>query len=179
MADATQSAMALALTVGLYDVSGGNWNLVKAYNANHLILTKTNEDAIAKVESGEAWAGIAPHDGVMRLANMARKKGVQSPLRIVWPFEGAISVQRPIAIIKKRRSAKLEQLAREFVDFSLSGSAQQIAAKYAFVTVCQSAPLPDGLPEQIKAITLDWETISNNRFRFKSRMAFYFPLRLA
>jgi iron(III) transport system substrate-binding protein len=166
MADAAQSAMALALAVGLYDISGGNWNLVKAYNANHLILTKTNEDAIAKVESGEAWAGIAPHDGVMRLANMARKKGIQSSLRIVWPAEGAISVQRPIAIINKRRSAKMEQMAREFVDYSLSGPAQQIAAKYAFVTVCQNTPLSDGLPEQIKTITLDWETISKRETEF-------------
>jgi iron(III) transport system substrate-binding protein len=166
MADAAQSAMALALAVGLYDVSGGNWNLVKAYNGNHLILTKTNEDAIAKVESGEAWAGVAPHDGVLRLVKKAQKKGVQSPLRIVWPSEGAISVQRPIAIIKKQRSVKAEQLAREFVDFSLSESAQRIAARFAFITVCKGHPLPDGVPDQIKATTLDWKVISMQEAKY-------------
>ncbi|MGD9156110.1 MAG: ABC transporter substrate-binding protein [Bacillota bacterium] len=166
MADAAQSAMALALAVGLYDVSGGNWNLVKAYNVNHLILTKTNVDAIAKVESGEAWAGIAPHDGVLRLVKKAKKKGVPSPLRLVWPAEGAISVQRPIAIIKKRRSAKLDRLAREFVDFSLSEPAQRIAARFAFITVCNGLPLPDGVPDRIKAVTLNWETIAKQETQF-------------
>jgi iron(III) transport system substrate-binding protein len=166
MADAAQSAMALALAVGLYDISGGNWNLVKAYNANHLILTKTNEEAIAKVESGEAWAAVAPHDGVMRLAKKAKKRGVQSPLRIVWPDEGAISVQRPIAIIKKRRSAPLDRLAQEFVDFSLSGPAQQIAARFAFISVCNALPLPEGLPERIQTATLDWEIIAKQETQF-------------
>jgi ABC-type Fe3+ transport system substrate-binding protein len=166
MADATQSAMALALTVGLYDVSGGNWNLVKAYNANHLILTKTNEDAIVKVESGEAWVGIAPHDGVIRLVKKARQKGVQSPLRIVWPTEGAISVQRPIAIIKKHRSAKMDQLARRFVDFSLSEPAQRIATRFGFITVCNGLPVPEGLPGQIKANSLEWKDISRRETQF-------------
>jgi iron(III) transport system substrate-binding protein len=157
MADAAQSSMALALTAGLYDVSGKNWNLLKAYNNNHLILTKTNEEVVAKVESGEVWAGIAPHDGVLRLMKRAKKKGIASQLRIVWPAEGAISVQRPVAIVRKNRSVVSRQLTQDFLDFSLSEAAQKIASKYGFITVCNGLSLPEGVPATVKANTLDWE----------------------
>jgi iron(III) transport system substrate-binding protein len=158
MANAAQSSMALALVAGMHEVSGKNWDLLKAYNHNHLVLTKTNEEVVAKVESGEVWAGVAPHDGVLRLMKKAKKKGVASPLRIVWPTEGAISVQRPIAIIKKNRSAKARQLTRQFVDFSLAEPAQKLAAKFGFITVCKGLGAPEGVPATIKANTPDWET---------------------
>jgi ABC-type Fe3+ transport system substrate-binding protein len=157
--------MALALAAGLYDASGHNWNMIKAYNNNHVIITKTNEEVVAKVETGEVWAGIAPHDGVLRLMKQAKKKGIASPLRIVWPAEGAISVQRPIAIIKKNRSALSRQLTQDFLDFSLSEPAQMIASQYGFITVCNGLPLPEGVPETVKANTLDWDDTAKQESR--------------
>jgi hypothetical protein len=70
MADATQSSLALALVVGMLQLTSNNRSTSGA--AIHTILTYGNEDAIAKVESEEAWAGIVPHDSVYAYRQVAK-----------------------------------------------------------------------------------------------------------
>lgn len=162
MADASQSAMALAITAGLYQIRDNNWDLHQVLAANNVMLTKQNIKAVSTVENGEADVGIAPHDGVLRLIKKAKKKGVKSPLTIAWPGEGAISIQRPIAIIKRERSSAQEKLARKFVDYALSKRAQNISTKFGFITVRSDLKLPAGVPENVKSVTLDWKYASSH-----------------
>lgn len=162
MADASQSAMALAITAGLYQIRNNSWDLHRALQLNNIMLTKQNIEAISRVESGEADLGIVPHDGVLRLIKKAKKSGLKSPLAIIWPKEGAISVQRPIAIIKKKRSPANEKLVKEFVDFALSKKGQNISTKFGFITVRKDLNLPQGVPGEVKAITLDWKYASSH-----------------
>jgi len=157
MADATQSAMALALTAGIYQIQDNTWDYHETLKKNEIMLTKQNIEAVSKVETGEVDVGIAPHDGVLRLQKKAKKQKIESPLVIVWPEEGAISCQRPIAIIKNSaRPEANDKLAKEFVDFALSTGAQKIATKYGFITVRNDLELPQGVPASVKAVTVDW-----------------------
>lgn len=162
MADASQSAMALAITAGLYQIRNNNWDLHQALQFNNIMLTKQNVEAISRVESGEADLGIVPHDGVLRLIKKTKNNGLESPLAMIWPGEGAISVQRPIAIIKKERSPVNEKLLKAFVDFALSKKAQNISTKFGFITVRKDLNLPQGVPEEVNAITLDWNYASSH-----------------
>lgn len=163
MADATQSAMALALNVALYQLEDNTWEMQKALKKNEVLLTKQNVEAVAKVDNGEVEVAIAPHDGVLRLQKKAKKLNLNSPLKIVWPKEGSFSVQRPIAIIKnEKRSEEQQALAKEFVDFTLSTVGQNIATKYGFITVRKDLKLPSGIPENTKAIKVNWGFASEN-----------------
>jgi iron(III) transport system substrate-binding protein len=162
MADASQSAMALAITAGLYQIRGDNWDLHQALAANNVMLTKQNIKAVSTVENGEADVGIAPHDGVLRLIKKAKKNGVKSSLKIAWPREGAISIQRPIAIIKKERSSANERLAKAFINYALSKKAQNISSKFGFITVRRDLKLPAGVPENVESVILDWEYASSH-----------------
>lgn len=162
MADASQSAMALAISAGLLEISDQSWRLHQALDANGIMLTKQNIEVVSKIESAEVDLGIAPHDGVLRLIQKAKKRGIQSPLGIIWPTEGAISVQRPIAIINKERSAATERLLKDFVDFSLGQTAQNIAARFGFITVRKDLGVPAGVPKNFKIKSLDWEYMSKH-----------------
>ncbi len=162
MADASQSAMALALTAGLYQIRDNSWDLVQALNNNNIMLTKKNIEAVSRIEKGEVNVGIAPHDAVLRLRKKAKKNGVKSSLAITWPSEGAISIQRPIAIIKKERASAKDELIEEFVDYALSKKAQNISTKFGFITVRKDLDLPQGVPQKVKKVVLDWKYASSH-----------------
>lgn len=162
IADASQSAMALAITVGLYEIFDHSWSLHRALDENEVMLTKKNIDVVSKIETAELHLGIAPHDGVLRLIQKAKKRGIESPLGIVWPVEGVISLQRPIAIIKKERSLEALNLIKRFVDFSLSETGQNIATRFGFVTVRNDLKLPAGVPQTLEVRSLNWKHASKH-----------------
>lgn len=168
MADARQSSTAYALNCGLYQLFDNNWDYHKSLVDNDIMLIKQNVAAIEKVDSGEVYATIAPHDGALRMIKMAKKKELDSPLAISWPKEGAISIQRPIAIIDKpSRSEEKTNIAKEFVDFALSEEAQKISSKYGFIPVIKDLPFPKGVPSEVKATVVDWEEMSKNEKELK------------
>ncbi|TCO78652.1 ABC transporter substrate-binding protein [Marinisporobacter balticus] len=163
MADANQSSTALALTSALYEMSGKNWDYLKAMHENHLFLTKKNGEVSSKISEGEFDIGIAPHDGVLRLHKKAKKDGYKIPVSIAWPEEGALSIQRPIAIIKNEARPDVnEKIAREFVDFILSKKVQNITTNFGFVSVRKDVALPVGVPEDVKVIPVDWRYASEH-----------------
>ncbi|MCK4258626.1 MAG: extracellular solute-binding protein [Halanaerobiales bacterium] len=163
MADATQSSMALALTAGLYQIQSNTWDYHEALKKNEIMLIRQNIEVISKVESGEVDAGIAPHDGIIRLIKQAKKKKIESPLVIVWPKEGAISCQRPIAIIKNDARPEVnDKLAKEYVDFVLSPTGQKIASKYGFITVRKDVENLSCIPVSLKSVTVDWRYASKH-----------------
>jgi len=158
IADARQSAMALALVAGLVQINGDSWDIIQALKNNQVLLTQQNAQAIERVATGEVDVAIAPHDGVLRLIQKAKKSGTESPLAIAWPEEGAFSIQRAIAITANQARPDINAtLSQEFIDFVLSSEGQQIASKYGFVSVREDQDAASGVPENVKAVSIDWE----------------------
>lgn len=161
--DATQSATALAITSGIEQIFNFDWTFFEAMNANNAMLLKRNSQVAEKAKTGEVDAGFLPHDGVLRSINKDRKDGIDSPLRIVWPEEGAISIQRPIGIIANAsRPEENVALSKEFVDFVLSKEGQEIMKKFGFISVRTDVSLPKGVPNNVNSIVVDWDYASEN-----------------
>lgn len=162
-ADATQSATALALNIGLHQAFANSWVLQEAMKANNVMLLTRNSAVATKVKNGEVDAGIIPHDGILRAIKRDKKDGITSPLAISWPKDGAISLQRPVGIIANpARPAENSKLAREFVDFVLSVEGQKIARKFGFISVRNDVALPSGVPTDIAKTVVDWQQGSKN-----------------
>ena len=147
-----------AIACSLVQLHGFDWDYIRALRENEVMLADNAGKAAEVVASGEAWAGICVHDAALRMIKKARKQGVESPLAIVWPKDGAIAIPRPVAIVQDaNRSEENTALAKAFVDFVLSVQGQKIATKYGFVPVRADVPTPEGIPAEFKIITPDWE----------------------
>lgn len=163
MADATQSSTALALNAALYQLNGNNFDYMRALFDNHIFLTKKNGEVSSKIAEGEFDAGIAPHDGVLRLKKKAKKEGYKTPVDIVWPNDGALAIQKPIAIIENEaRPEENDRIAKEFVDFTLSKKAQNITTQFGFVSVRKDVELTSGIPKDLKVMPIDWKFTSEH-----------------
>lgn len=169
IADACQSATALALTAGLITMNNGSWDYIKGLKANGVMLAKQNNQAVEQVATGEVDAAIVPHDGVLRGIKKDKKAGVESKLAIAWPKEGCISIQRPIAIMvdEKRSEANLQK-CREFIDYVISIEAQNIMTKYGFIPVRTDVEMTAGVPKNIKSINLDWNKVATDANQMRS-----------
>ena len=147
-----------AIVSSLVQLHGFDWDYIRALKNNGVMLADNAAKSAEMVASGEAAVGICVHDAAIRIINKAKKQGMESPLALVWPKDGAIAIPRPIAIIQdKNRSDKDTKLAEEFVDFVLSVQGQKIATKFGFVPVRANVPAPHGIPTEFKTITSDWE----------------------
>ena len=158
--DPSLCSAAFAIVCGLVQLQGFDWDFLEALRGNEIMLTDNAGKVAEMVASGEALVGIGTHDAPLRIIKKAKKQGVESPLAIVWPQEGAIAIPRPIAIVQDaNRSPESTALAKEFLDFVLSVQGQKIATKYGFVPVRADVPTPEGIPAEFRSITPDWEWI--------------------
>ncbi len=159
-ADATQAPPALVATCGLLQLHGYDWSVMENLKANGTLLTTSFSEVGDRVATGEALVGIMPHAGAMNQINAAKKKGVVSPLTLVWPTQGTIPLIRPIAITDKTdRPEELTSLAEEFVDYTLSTAAQEIGNKYGMIAVRSDVDLPPEVPATFNTMSLDWNWI--------------------
>ncbi|MCD5415302.1 MAG: extracellular solute-binding protein [Clostridiales bacterium] len=167
--DATQSVTALAITSGIEQIFNYDWAFFEAVSSNNAMLLKSNSQVAEKAKNGEVDAGFLPHDGVLRSINKDKKDGIESPLKIVWPKEGAISIQRPIGIIaNESRPNENTVLSAEFIDFILSTEAQEIMSKFGFISVRTDVKLPKGVPNDVHSTVVDWEHASENEENTRS-----------
>lgn len=165
MADATQSSTALGIGSCLYQLKDIDY--FEGLHSNGLMLTKSNGQVPSLIMEGQYDLGIAPHDSVIRLRNMAKKEGYAMPVDIIWPEEGAITIRRPAAIIKNdERSDEKQQIAEELVNYLLSKQAQMITTKFGFVSVRNDIE-NTYLPEGVEKINIDWDLASENEDSFK------------
>ncbi len=168
MADATQSSTAFAIACALYELEGNSSNYFQALKDNSLLLAKSNGLVPSKIMEGQFTVGIAPHDGVIRLQNKGKKEGYDVPLQIVWPSEGVIAIQRPVAIpVSDARSDEQEAIAKKFVNFLLSKKAQTITTNFGFVSV-RTDIKNTYLPEGVEVYSVDWDQASANEDTIKS-----------
>jgi len=81
-------------------------------------------------------------------------------LQLCWPEEGAILIQRPIALVNKARSDQQQKIAELFMDFSISESCQKLSLKFGFETVRED--LDFVLFKDVQKMNVDWEKLWNN-----------------
>ena len=161
-ADASQSATAFAITSALYQLMGGNADYFQGLKDNGVLLAKSNGQVPSKIMEGQFPVGIGPHDGVIRLQNKGKKEGYEVPLEIVWPEEGVIAIQRPIAMVKnENRSEAKEKVATKLINFLVGKKAQTITTKFGFVSVRTDIE-NTYLPEGVQVYNVDWEKAVEN-----------------
>jgi iron(III) transport system substrate-binding protein len=166
-ADASQSSTAFAIASSLYQLTGGTSDYFQSLKDNNVMLAKSNGQVPSKIMEGQFLVGIAPHDGVVRLKNKGKKEEFDVPLEIVWPEEGVIGIQRPVAIIKDdSRSKEKYEIASKLVNFLMSKKAQTITTKFGFVSV-RSDIENTFLPEGAKVYNVDWENVTQNEETIK------------
>ena len=156
MADASQSAMAFALLAALSEMDNGK-ELLESMGENGVFVTRMNMDAISMIQAGEKSVCIAPSDGAYRLMKSQKSKGMDPVLQLCWPEEGAILIQRPIALVKKPRSDQQKETAKLFMDFSISEACQKLSSQFGFETVRQD--LDFVLFKDVQKVMVDWETL--------------------
>ena len=168
-ADPAQSSTALALIAGLWELMDSDWQYHRSLAENGLFLARKNSDVPSKIQEGEFDAGIAPHDAVLRLQKKANKEGYPTPLAICWPEEGAIAIQRPLAISKNpMRPEENSVIARNFTDFMFSKKAQQITVQFGFVSARKNLPAPPGIPDNIPIYRVNWESLAEKQDAIRS-----------
>lgn len=160
IADASQSSTALGITSALYQLKGLDY--IKGLKNNEVFLSKSNGQVPSKIMEGQFSLGIGPHDSVIRLKNKAKKDGYEMPVEIIWPNEGAISIQRPLALVKDdTRSKEQTKVANEFMNFIVSKKAQMITEKFGFASVRKDIE-NKYIPEGKNVIKIDWERASQD-----------------
>lgn len=168
MADGSQSATAFAIASSLYQLTGDCPDYFSALKKNEIMLSKSNGQVPSKIMEGQFALGIGPHDSVVRLTNKGKKEGFEVPLRIAWPSEGAIALQRPIAIVKRTDQSKEQTIvAQKFVNFMLSKKAQIITTKFGFVSVREDIE-NTFLPEGVEVYHVNWKKAAENEEILKS-----------
>ncbi len=156
--DISQSSTAFALTTALWDLNGRDMSFFKGIKANNALIVPKTKSVVDKIQSGEIEAGITAFDAIFRLNKKAKKEGYTSHLAAMWPKEGAIQMDRPIAIIKNNaRFEKNQKIAENFVDFILSKKAQAIMLKFGFTSIRKDLPQVKGVPRNLKPLVIDWK----------------------
>ncbi|KGG80919.1 hypothetical protein Y919_03575 [Caloranaerobacter azorensis H53214] len=154
IADASQSSTALAITSAIYQMKGMEY--LKKLKDNGVFLSKSNGQVPSKIMEGQFSLGIGPHDSVVRLKNKAKKDGYEMPVEIIWPSEGAIAIQRPIALVRDdTRSEEQTKVANEFINFIISKKAQKITEKFGFASVRKDIE-NKYIPESQNIVKIDW-----------------------
>ena len=160
--DPSQSSTSLALTAGLWQISGNNNALFEKLGQNNPLIVPKSKAVPEKIEAGEMKAGITPHDAIARLSRRAKKQGFTFNVGMAWPKDGAIRIERPIAIMHNdARPEKNQKLCQEFIDFMLTDG-QKITTKFAFYPTVEGYETPKGLPENPEAVVIDWKNIAGN-----------------
>jgi iron(III) transport system substrate-binding protein len=152
--DPSLCSASFAIVCGLVQAQRFDWDFLKALRGNEVMLSDNAGKVAEVVASGEALVGIGVHDAPLRMIKKAKIQGVESPLAIVWPQDGAIAIVQDV-----NRSPESTALAKEFLDFVLSVQGQKIATKYGFIPVRTDVPTPEGIPAEFTSITPDWEWI--------------------
>ncbi|MCK4543717.1 MAG: extracellular solute-binding protein [Spirochaetales bacterium] len=159
--DPAQSSTSFAYTSALWELYERSNGFFAGMKENRVLIVPKSKMVADKILSGEIGVGISPFDAVFRGNRIAKKTGMDPVLAIAWPEEGAIRIERPIAIIKNSaRPAVNQALAEELIDFMLSEEGQAITAKYGFYPVRENTTVPAGLHMEVENyIGIDWLSV--------------------
>ncbi|RKX74789.1 MAG: hypothetical protein DRP87_16115 [Spirochaetes bacterium] len=97
------------------------------------------------------------------------KLGFPSPLRYVWPEDGAVFIPSPIAIFK---DSKNSEAAKVFIDYIISREGQKTMVELGdFIPVRTDVDPPAGTPSlgEIEKLPTDWKSVQRMRQDTKDR----------
>jgi iron(III) transport system substrate-binding protein len=132
------AASAFGLLGYLAAADGYGIDYFKALKANGAVQVSAPGDTLTGVEQGTYLVGAT-------LANSAyadQTKG--SPIQVVWPAPGGVSIYAPIGVTTKKH---LSGLATEFADYAASPSRQKLMAgqgTYTTLSGLGGPPIPAG-----------------------------------
>lgn len=115
---------------------------------NGAVIVKSPDEVTTGVAEGRFKAGITLDFS----ARTAAAKG--SPVRLVWPTSGAVTLYSPIALVQTSDNVPT---AQSFIDFVLSTEGQTIVAESGWQPA--RADVPGGPPVDGKQIRPDWATL--------------------
>jgi iron(III) transport system substrate-binding protein len=139
-----------ALAVLGYFAAGPEFGLgfYEELAANGLTVVNAPGEVVTGVAEGRFDAGITLEFS----ARAAFEDG--SPIRIVWPEPGAITLHSPIAMVDDGASS-----AEPFIEFVLSRDGQQLIAATGWQPIRADVPWDAGGPQ----VTIDWSALAERR----------------
>ena len=110
------------------------WEFYRDLRRNGLVSSGGNSSVIHRIETGESDAGIVLLENVLT----AMKKG--SPVRPVYPVEGAIPVLNAVAILRHTRNP---ETAKRIYDWFYRDEVLRATARKGMYGPFDRAPIPD------------------------------------
>ena len=129
---------------------------LRRLRSNDTTVVRANAAVASKVTSGEFAVGII----LDYYVRSQRKKG--SPIKLVYPSDGAVAIASPIAIIS---SSEHKAAAKKFLDYVISEEGQAALVKFGdFIPVRTGMAGPKGAPsvQEINdtGLAMDWGYIT-------------------
>lgn len=137
------------------------WDFFQKARQNGTAVVKNNNDAAQRVATGEASIAMVLDYMVKEL----KEKG--SPIDYTVPKEGVLTVMSPIAIAK---DSKHVELAKKFLDYTISKDGQSMLASQNIVPVRSDVQTPEGVPtpDQLKRFPGEAKYVTEHRDEIKS-----------
>jgi len=125
------------------------WDIFKDLRKNEILAAGGNSTVINRLETKEKVVGI------VLLENILKAWGKGSPVRPIYPEDGAIPISSPTAIMKDTDSP---EDAKRVYDWFFSDEAQQSIVKCGMYSLLPGTAAPvNALPfEQLKAKMMPW-----------------------
>ncbi len=171
IANPLYSGMAV-LTVGTL-AHKYNWDYFTSMRNNGATVVQSNNTVAKKIAMGEFPIGIT----IDYIVTMMRESG--SPIDLVYPEDGVITIPSPIGILKTSKNAEDSKI---FVDYILSKKGQEMLVKSGAFTSVRSDVTPrEGTPGRdeilARAIPTDWSTdrgqLDDVKKRFSAIMLYW------
>lgn len=135
----------------------------RALKDNGAVQLRSPGDVTTAVAEGRYRAGMGLDNDV----RAAIAKG--SPIKLAWPAEGAIAFYSPISVF---RTAVNPAGAREFIDFLVSRSGQQVIANAGWESVRADVKGPAPLGRQVSP---DWAAVARRQAELVAAYRGVFP----
>ncbi len=159
------SGTAFVSVAGLARSPKHGWPLFEAYRKNRITCEPGNGAVETKLLSGQLAVGMLLEENVLKAINEGK------PLGFIYPLDGPVVVQCPIAIMK---TTKNPEAAKAVYDFFLSREGQQAILDGWMPSVRSDMPAPKHAAMHIKdvmkfSLPMDWEAISREPEKVKEK----------
>jgi iron(III) transport system substrate-binding protein len=114
------------------------WSFYESLAAQQPLIVATDDDALARLTSGDALVAVVPYHAVARST---------SSLAVIWPTDGAVVTPRPIAILQQdKRPQMMTGFAEQLIDYVLSVEGQIIGRRNGIYPTRVDVLPPPGAP---------------------------------
>lgn len=140
------------------------WDIFKDFRKNEMLAAGGNSSVINRLETKEKVVGI------VLLENILKAWGKGSPVRPIYPEDGAIPISSPTAIMKDSDNP---EEAKKVYDWFFTEEAQKSIIKSGMYSLLPGMPAPENaLPyDQLKAKMMPWsESVLLSLFKSRDQI---------